>query len=117
MEIVEYTPTEHVEEVDLASHRGDLAAALAAAGGDLDRLPAGRLLGLPELPAGDVWVDMAGASALAGVPEKTITSWLSRGAPKQNPFPAASRFLYRLYWPASAILAWKAARAGSEVRG
>lgn len=51
------------------------------------RPAAGRLLGLPELD-GDVWADIAGASAVSGAAApKTITGWLSRGGPKHCPFP------------------------------
>lgn len=83
----------------------ELAAALTTGA----PVPAGRLLGLPELGADDVWVDIAGAAALAVVAPRTITSWLSRRGPRRNPFPTPHRFLYRLYWPRSAITAWRAA--------
>ena len=56
-----------------------------------------------------MWVDIAGASAVSGAAPKTITGWLSRGGPKHCPFPAAHRFLYRLYWPLFQIEAWTAA--------
>jgi hypothetical protein len=56
--------------VDLADHAAALSAALARG----EHVPAGRLLGLPELPEGDVWCDIAGASALSGAPAWTITS-------------------------------------------
>jgi len=69
-------------------------------------LPAGRLLGLPELDDGDVWVDIAGAAAIAGVNPKTITGWLTRNGPKRRPFPAPHRLLYRLYWRRSEIEGW-----------
>ena len=82
----------------LASLR-DAAAAGAA-------VPAGRLYGLPELPAGDCWVDIAGAAMLARAAPRTISGWLARGGPARNPFPPPSRFLYRLYWPKTAIDAW-----------
>lgn len=89
--------------------RAELAvrvSALAEAADAGAAVPAGRLYGLPELPGGDCWVDMAGAAALTGVRPKTITSWLSRGGPVRNPFPIPRRLLYRLYWPRADIESW-----------
>lgn len=63
---------------------------------------------LPDLPDEDIWCDMAGASALAGVAPTTITAWLSRGGPKRMPFPVPVRLLYRLYYPVSSIREWAA---------
>jgi hypothetical protein len=71
-------------------------------------VPAGRLFGLPELPGDDYWLDTAGATALTGIPPKTITSWLARGGPVRNPFPVSDRFLYRLYWRRAEIESWQA---------
>lgn len=93
---------EPVEVVDLAEHAQALAEARAAG----TEPPAGRLLGLPELPGGDVWVDIAGAAAVTGIAPKTISGWLTRGGPKAAPFPAAHRFLYRNYWPLSEMEDW-----------
>jgi hypothetical protein len=70
-------------------------------------VPAGRLFGLPELPGGEYWLDMAGATACTGVPPKTITGWLARGGPVRNPFPVPQRFLYRLYWRGTEIASWR----------
>jgi hypothetical protein len=70
-------------------------------------VPAGRLLGLPELPDGDVWVDTAGASAVARAAPKTMSGWLARQRPRGNPFPQPTRVLYRLYWPLSAVSSWR----------
>jgi hypothetical protein len=98
----EYTRTEPVETVDL----DELAAQLRAARAAGRTPPAGRLLGLPELPSEDVWVDIAGAAAVTGTPARTITGWLTRGGPKRGPFPAPHRFLYRLYWPLSVLEEW-----------
>ncbi len=89
--------------VDLADHVAALSAALARG----ESVPAGRLMGLPELPEGDVWCDIAGASALSGAPSRTITGWLSRGGPRHNPFPQPDRILYRLYWPSKAVREWR----------
>jgi predicted DNA-binding transcriptional regulator AlpA len=69
-------------------------------------VPAGRLYGLPELPDGDIWVDIAGAAALTGIAPRTITGWLARGGPHRNPFPQPDRIMYRLYWPRSEIESW-----------
>lgn len=69
-------------------------------------VPAGRLLGLPELSGADTWVDIAGAAVLARVEPKTITSWLARKGPKRRPFPTPHRILYRLYWKRSDIERW-----------
>lgn len=88
--------------VTLAAQHQALVEALAEA----KAVPAGRLLGLPELPDDDVWVDTAGAAALVRVNPKTITGWLARGGPKKQPFPSPHRLLYRLYWRRSAIEAW-----------
>jgi len=96
--------TEHLEAIDLAEHADQLRRARATG----ETLPAGRLLGLPEL-ADDVWVDMAGASAITGVPPRTITGWLSRGQPRRLPFPPGHRFLYRVYWPMRVLEDWAAA--------
>lgn len=83
-EPAEVRGTEPVETVDLAEHVAQLSA--ARAGGT--ELPAGRLLGLPELP-GDVWVDIAGASAITGVPPKFSAACRSLMARVR--VPAASR--------------------------
>lgn len=107
-EVFEINSTDHVDEVGLYGQLDDIRAALAAG----RRPPAGSLLGLPELD-GDVWVDIAGAAAVSGARPKTITGWLSRGGPKRCPFPAAHRFLYRLYWPLSQVEAWRAAYSGT----
>lgn len=106
-EPVQYQPTEHAETADLLEHRQDLGAQWRAiAAGAAPR--GGRLWGLPELPDDEVWVDIAGASVIARVAPSTITSWLARGGPKRNPWPAATRVLYRLYWPMATIRAWVA---------
>jgi hypothetical protein len=101
-EMTEVNSTDHVETAGLADLAEEIRAALA--GGQAP--PAGALLGLPELD-GDVWADIAGASAVTGFAAGTITGWLSRGGPKRCPFPAAHRFLYRLYWPLSELQAWR----------
>ncbi len=93
--------TSHIE---LAAHASALAEAVRAG----RTVPAGRLLGLPELPGNDYWVDMAGATGLTGIPPKTISSWLARGGPVRNPFPVPQRFLYRLYWRGTDITSWQA---------
>jgi hypothetical protein len=90
--------------VELAAHANALAEAIRSGGA----VPAGRLFGLPELPGGDCWLDIAGATASTGVPPKTITSWLARGGPVRNPFPSAQRLLYRLYWRGTEITSWQA---------
>ena len=90
--------------IELAAHASALAEAVRAG----RTVPAGRLLGLPELPSDDYWVDMAGATALTGIPPKTISSWLARGGPVRNPFPVPQRFLYRLYWRGIDIASWQA---------
>ncbi len=95
--------------VTLAVHYESLLEALARP----DEVPAGRLFGLPELPDDDVWVDTAGAAALARVSPKTITSWLARKGPKRRPFPSPHRILYRLYWTRSEIEGWLRAEGGS----
>src|SRR5256885_16942261 len=74
----------------------------------------GALLGLPMLPDGDVWVDIAGAAVVANRAQGTITSYLSRRTPKRNPFPQAHRHLYRLYWPLSQIRRWRADQDAAE---
>lgn len=94
--------TESTEETSLADQVGEIAAAR----GRGEALPAGRLLGLPELGDGDVWVDMAGAVVVTGAEQRTISAWLARGKPVANPFPAPVRLLYRLYWPLSTLDAW-----------
>ena len=92
------------EPVELAAHATVLADAIRAG----RVVPAGRLFGLPELPSDDYWLDMAGATAITGIPPKTITSWLARGGPARNPFPIPHRFLYRLYWRGTQITSWQA---------
>src|SRR5258708_7037594 len=72
------------EPVQLAAH----LAALAEAVNTGQSVPTGRLFGLPELSGNDYWVDIAGAAAITGIPPNTITSWLVRGRPRRNPFPA-----------------------------
>jgi hypothetical protein len=93
-----------MESAGLAAHATVLAGAIRAG----QAIPAGRLFGLPELPGGDYWLDMAGATAITGIPPKTITSWLARGGPTRNPFPLPHRFLYRLYWRGTQITSWQA---------
>jgi hypothetical protein len=88
--------------ITLAARYEELATALR----DGQPVSAGRLLGLPELADEDVWVDIAGAAALAHVNPKTITGWLTRRGPKRRPFPAPYRLLYRLYWRRSEIQGW-----------
>jgi hypothetical protein len=78
------------------------------------RVPTGRLFGLPELPDNDYWVDIAGAAAVTRIPPNTITSWLTRGGPRRNPFPAPRRHLYRLYWPRTEITAWQSKNQPAE---
>lgn len=94
--------TKPVETVDLAVQVEQIRQARDAG----HAVPAGRLLGLPELPGDDVWVDIAGASAITGLEAKTITGYLNRGQPKRCPFPGGHRILYRLYWPLSTIESW-----------
>ena len=99
------------DSVELAAH----AAALAETVRTGSSVPMGRLYGLPEL-RDDYWVDMAGAADLTGVRPKTITSWLSRGGPIRNPFPAPHRLLYRLYWRGTEIASWQAREQGLSQR-
>ena len=98
--------------VELQAQASALRQAIAAGG----PVPAGRLFGLPELPGGEHWVDMAGASAITGAQPKTISSWLARGGPVRNPFPPPHRFLYRLYWRAAEISAWQAREEAAATR-
>jgi hypothetical protein len=91
--------------IELAAHASALTEAIRAG----KTVPAGRLLGLPELPGNDYWLDMAGATALTGIAPKTISSWLARGGPTRNPFPVPQRFLYRLYWRGTDIASWQTA--------
>src|SRR5271163_3600436 len=95
--------------VELAAHASALAEAVRVG----QAVPVGRLFGLPELPGNDYWVDMAGASALTGIPPKTISSWLARGGRVRNPFPVPRRLLYRLYWRGADITSWQAREAGA----
>lgn len=96
--------------VTLADQHRALVDALVEA----NEVPAGRLLGLPELPNEDVWVDTAGAAALVRVNPKTITGWLARSGPKKRPFPSPHRLLYRLYWKRSDIDTWLRERGSSS---
>ena len=89
----------------------DLAAAVEAG-----TASAGRLLGLPELPGGGVWVDIAGAAAVVGVASQTITGWVNGKGPEKLPFPTPQRILYRLYWPLADIEDWMAARPPVRAR-
>jgi hypothetical protein len=97
------TPTAPVAIANLPDQSAQLAAALDRG----EVVPAGRLLGLPELPDGDAWADIAGAAALVFVQPKTITAWLARGGPQRKPFPAPHRYLHRLYWPMSELIEWR----------
>lgn len=100
----EVNSTDPVETADLSELTEEIRAAIAKGS-----VPAaGALLGLPPLDD-DVWVDSAGATAVTGIPPRTISGWLSRGGPKHCPFPAARRYLYRRYWPLSELRAWRAA--------
>lgn len=97
------------DQIELAAHAAALAEVIRAGGS----VPVGRLFGLPELPGDDCWIDMAGATALTGVPPKTITGWLTRGGPARNPFPIPQRFLYRLYWRGTEVASWQARETAS----
>jgi hypothetical protein len=99
------------DAVELAAHVSALAETVRTG----SSVPMGRLYGLPEL-RDDYWVDMAGAAALTGVRPKTITSWLTRGGPIRNPFPAPYRLLYRLYWRGTEIGSWQAREQGLNQR-
>lgn len=90
------------EEIELSEHLTELRRIISEG----SELPAGRLLGLPNLPDDDFWVDIAGAAALCNVRPSTITGWLSKSGPKRRPFPQPMRLHYRLYWPSSAIRRW-----------
>lgn len=103
---------EHAAEADSVEQEAELRRQLAAAAAGT--FAAGALLGLPELPDGDVWLDIAGAVVVSRLRPKTITSYLSRRGPKTNPFPPARRYLYRLYWPLSEIQAWRGAQDAAE---
>jgi predicted DNA-binding transcriptional regulator AlpA len=96
--------------IKLAAHARALADGIQAG----QAVPTGRLFGLPELPDGDYWLDMAGATALTGVPPKTITGWLARGGPARNPFPVPDRLLYRVYWRRKEIESWQARKTGVD---
>ncbi len=89
-------------DISLDEQYGRLVAAL----GTGRPISAGRLLGLPELGEDDVWVDVAGAAAIAGVNPRTVTGWLARSGPKRQPFPSPYRLMYRLYWRRSAVEKW-----------
>ncbi|RJQ70545.1 hypothetical protein D5S17_28875 [Pseudonocardiaceae bacterium YIM PH 21723] len=105
-EPIEHQPTEHVAEASQAEQAVDLAAEWDRVQAGDQQPTGGRVWGLPELAEGELWVDIAGASVIAGIPSKSITAYLAQGRPKRNPFPAAHRFLYRLYWPMGVIQAW-----------
>ncbi|MGW4125789.1 hypothetical protein [Nocardia sp. NPDC004711] len=102
---VDRMPSEHEYEPVETVALGDKMAELLAAWESGEPLTGGQLFGLPPLD-GDVWVDIAGASVITRVEPKTITSFLSRGKPKACPFPTPSKFLGRLYWPATTLLSW-----------
>ena len=74
------------EPIELATHATALIEAIRTG----RAVPAGRLFGLPELPGDDYWLDMAGATAVTGIPPKTITSWLARGRRPATPSPATT---------------------------
>ncbi|WP_194829249.1 hypothetical protein [Nocardia sp. XZ_19_231] len=99
---VDPTRTRPVEDLDLADRSAQIRQARASG----EKPPAGRLLGLPELPDGDVWVDIAGVEAITEIPSRTVSGWMARGGPKKAPFPAPHRVLYRLYWPLSVLEQW-----------
>jgi hypothetical protein len=98
--------------IELAAHASALAEAVRAG----RAVPAGRLLGLPELPGNDYWLDTAGVIALTGIPPKTISSWLARGGPVRNPFPVPQRILYRLYWHGTDITSWQTRETTASIR-
>lgn len=93
------------------SHHDQLRTLSAALAAD-EPIPAGRLLGLPELDDGDVWVDSAAAAVLLHVSPSTLTSWIARRGPKAQPLPQPTRVLYRLYWRRSDLTSWSARRPG-----
>lgn len=102
--------TEHSPETVAADARAAELRAEQAAG---QPLTGGQLWGLPVLD-GDMWADIAGATAITGLPAKTITSYLVRGKPKSHPFPQPSRFLGRNYWPVSVLTAWTATATAAD---
>ncbi|ONF73962.1 hypothetical protein [Amycolatopsis keratiniphila] len=109
---VEHQPTEHAETATMDEQRADLAERWKTISSGAAAPSGGGLWGLPELPDGEVWVDMAGASVIACLSPSTIRSYLTTGKPKRNPFPPARRYLYRLFWPLSEIRDWRAAEDG-----
>ncbi len=107
------TSTRRVGTTSSLEQQSELAKKWAAVDSNGDAPTGGRLWGLPELPNGDLWVDIAGAAVIARTPPKSISSHLAKHGPRRNPFPAASRFMYRLFWPMSEIRAWREPAPGS----
>jgi hypothetical protein len=95
--------TEHVKAVGHEEVREHLVWELGLHRRFDWNLRGARLWGLPR---GVRWVEIVGASVLAGVAPKTITGWLAKGGPARQPFPEAHRVLDRLYWPMAVVLAW-----------
>jgi hypothetical protein len=101
---------ENQEQAGPDDHRAALATAVSFG----ERVPTGRLFGLPELPSDDAWCDLAGASVIAGVDMTTVTRWLARGGPGDNPFPAPALVLCRIYWKLSDLDRWKSAEIAAR---
>lgn len=89
--------------MDLADHAAALSAALARG----ESVPAGRLMGLPELPEGDVWCDIAGCVCAFGSTGPDNYRLAEPQGTENNPFPQPNRILYRLYWPSKAVREWR----------
>lgn len=109
---VTYTPTEpSFVESNLDRH-----ARLAAEVGAGAKPTGGLVWGLPALPNGDMWADMAGATALLGMPSSTIRARLARTEKYARPIPRPIHCMDMLWFRLSELRAWKETdtRAGDE---
>lgn len=71
-------------------------------------LTGGLVWGLPELPDGDMWVDIFGVSALTGLTPVNIRGRLHRREKYRNVFPAPYNYFAMTWWPLSEIKEWLA---------
>lgn len=99
---VQYTPI-HPSETETLDERHDRLSAAQAQGTDV---PSGAIWGLPDPPAGDVWVDLIGASVITGQTVSGIRNRLNRSEKFRKPFPTPVKYLGILLWPKTIIDAW-----------
>jgi len=106
-----YTRTEpytRIEPVGVESN-DERHARLVAELEDGGTAHGGMVLGMPPLPAGDMWVDAVGASVITKQSVATIRTRLARRERYTREFPAPLVRFNLQWWKLSVLTAWMAA--------